>query len=213
MALNLLLRLLSEIASFETSVLQRALTRRVTRERNASCNICCWCIGTKPHGRVLQREKKAETFAAYRAYTEALKKAGVFLAGSGLQDSSTATVVRAPDGKRTGPERTLYREQGAVGRLLSHRRCGSRWRPRLGGCVVPALSRTRWRFAHSWSIDPAMSQGDDLPAAQAAEAVDEVMASWSPFSRRAHAMSPRQKTPCRRPLLWLSPIGPSTACR
>jgi hypothetical protein len=45
------------------------------------------------------KEQKAETFAAYAAYTEALKKAGAFLAGSGLQDSSTATVVRAPDGK------------------------------------------------------------------------------------------------------------------
>jgi hypothetical protein len=45
------------------------------------------------------KEQKAETFAAYMAYTEVLKKAGAFLAGSGLQDSSTGTVVRAPDGK------------------------------------------------------------------------------------------------------------------
>ena len=45
------------------------------------------------------KEQMAETFSAYMAYTEALKKAGAFLAGSGLQDSSTATVVRAPDGK------------------------------------------------------------------------------------------------------------------
>ena len=45
------------------------------------------------------KEQMADTFAAYMAYTEALKKAGAFLAGSGLQDSSTATVVRAPDGK------------------------------------------------------------------------------------------------------------------
>ena len=45
------------------------------------------------------KEQKAETFAAYMAYTETLKKAGAFLAGSGLQDSATATVVRAPDGK------------------------------------------------------------------------------------------------------------------
>jgi len=45
------------------------------------------------------KEQKGETFAAYMAYTESLKKAGAFLAGSGLQDSSTAAVVRAPDGK------------------------------------------------------------------------------------------------------------------
>ena len=45
------------------------------------------------------KEQKAETFAAYMAYTESLKKDGAFLAGSGLQDSSTAAVVRAPNGK------------------------------------------------------------------------------------------------------------------
>ena len=45
------------------------------------------------------KEQKAETFAAYSAYTEALKKAGLFQAGSGLQATSTANVVRAPDGK------------------------------------------------------------------------------------------------------------------
>ena len=45
------------------------------------------------------KEQAAEMFAAYSAYTEALKKAGAFLAGAGLQDSSTATVVRAPNGK------------------------------------------------------------------------------------------------------------------
>lgn len=45
------------------------------------------------------KERKAETFAAYAAYSEALRKAGAFVAGSGLQDSAMATVVRAPDGK------------------------------------------------------------------------------------------------------------------
>lgn len=45
------------------------------------------------------KERKAETFAAYAAYSEALRKAGSFVMGHGLQDSSLATVVRAPDGK------------------------------------------------------------------------------------------------------------------
>ncbi|MGY5807189.1 YciI family protein [Rhizobium sp. LEGMi198b] len=48
-----------------------------------------------------KKEQKAETFAAYAAYTETLKKAGAYVAGSGLQDSSMATVVRAPEGKTT----------------------------------------------------------------------------------------------------------------
>jgi hypothetical protein len=47
------------------------------------------------------KEQAAEMFAAYMAYTETLKKAGAFLAGSGLQDSSKTSVVRAPAGKPT----------------------------------------------------------------------------------------------------------------
>jgi hypothetical protein len=45
------------------------------------------------------KEQKAATFAAYAAYAEALKQAGALVTASGLQDSSTATVVRAPEGK------------------------------------------------------------------------------------------------------------------
>ena len=39
-----------------------------------------------------------EMMGAYRAYTEAMKKAGVFVAGDALQTSDTATVVRVRDG-------------------------------------------------------------------------------------------------------------------
>lgn len=40
-----------------------------------------------------------EMMGAYLAYTEAMKKAGVFVAGDALQPSTTATVVRVRDGK------------------------------------------------------------------------------------------------------------------
>ena len=40
-----------------------------------------------------------EMLGAYRAYTEAMSKAGVFVAGDALQPSTTATVVRVRDGK------------------------------------------------------------------------------------------------------------------
>ena len=40
-----------------------------------------------------------EMMGAYRAYTEAMHKAGVFVAGDALQPSTTATVVRVRDGK------------------------------------------------------------------------------------------------------------------
>lgn len=44
-------------------------------------------------------ERKAESFAAYAAYSETLRQAGVLVTAAGLQDSSTATVVRAPEGR------------------------------------------------------------------------------------------------------------------
>jgi hypothetical protein len=40
-----------------------------------------------------------EMMGAYRAYTEAMKLAGAFVAGDALQPSDTATVVRVRDGK------------------------------------------------------------------------------------------------------------------
>jgi hypothetical protein len=39
--------------------------------------------------------------AAYMAYIEALKKAGVLLGNSGLRPTSQATTVRAPGGKQS----------------------------------------------------------------------------------------------------------------
>jgi hypothetical protein len=45
------------------------------------------------------KEQMGQMYAAYGAYTEAMKKAGVFKAGDPLEGSSTATTVRAPDGK------------------------------------------------------------------------------------------------------------------
>lgn len=44
-------------------------------------------------------EQKAQSFAAYTAYAEALRQAGALVTSSGLQPSSTATIVRAPEGR------------------------------------------------------------------------------------------------------------------
>ncbi len=40
-----------------------------------------------------------QMLAAYGAYTEALKKAGVYIAGDPLEGTNTATTVRITDGK------------------------------------------------------------------------------------------------------------------
>ena len=45
------------------------------------------------------KEQMSQMFAAYGAYTEAMKKAGVFKAGDPLEAASTATTVRVSDGK------------------------------------------------------------------------------------------------------------------
>jgi hypothetical protein len=45
------------------------------------------------------KETAGQMMAAYAAYTDAMKKAGVYIGGNRLQPTSTATTVRAPDGK------------------------------------------------------------------------------------------------------------------
>ena len=45
------------------------------------------------------KESMGQMFAAYGAYTQAMKKAGAFVAGDPLQPSATATTVRVADGK------------------------------------------------------------------------------------------------------------------
>ena len=45
------------------------------------------------------KEQMGQMYAAYVAYTDAMKKAGVFKAGDPLEAASTATTVRVSDGK------------------------------------------------------------------------------------------------------------------
>ena len=45
------------------------------------------------------KETSERTMAAYKAYTEAMKKAGVYLGGNRLKPTTTATTVRASNGK------------------------------------------------------------------------------------------------------------------
>ena len=45
------------------------------------------------------KEAASQVVGAYQAYTEAMKKAGVYIGGNRLQPTSTATTVRAQNGK------------------------------------------------------------------------------------------------------------------
>ena len=47
----------------------------------------------------MTEEQKKQGYAAYMAYTEALKQAGTFVGSNRLQPTSTATTVRSTNGK------------------------------------------------------------------------------------------------------------------
>jgi len=55
--------------------------------------------GNESNWQSRSKEKTAEVMAAYTAYTEAMKKAGVHVGSNRLQPTATATTVRAPNGK------------------------------------------------------------------------------------------------------------------
>lgn len=45
------------------------------------------------------QEERGQRYAAYSAYTQAMKEAGLYQAGAPLQPTSTATTVRVSNGK------------------------------------------------------------------------------------------------------------------
>jgi len=47
------------------------------------------------------KEASAQMYAAYMAYTEAMRKAGVLVGSNRLRPTSDATTVRAPSGKHS----------------------------------------------------------------------------------------------------------------
>jgi hypothetical protein len=65
--------------------------------------------------RYARAEDMQGMMAAYGAYTEAMKEAGVYLGGERLHPSSTATVVRMKDGKTSvlnGPYAEIKEQLG-----------------------------------------------------------------------------------------------------
>ena len=56
-------------------------------------------FGSEAGRQAATKESNTEMFAAYGAYTGAMKKAGVMVAGDPLQPTSTATTVRVAKGK------------------------------------------------------------------------------------------------------------------
>ncbi len=91
------------------------------------------------------KEQMGQMFAAYGAYTEAMKKAGAFVAGDPLQPSATASTVRVNGGGSkvlNGPYADTKEQLGGV----LHRRCT---RPRRRTVLGFALPRCQCRHAGS----------------------------------------------------------------
>ena len=62
-------------------------------------------------------ETTGEMKAAYAAYSEAMTKSGVYVGGNRLQPTTSATTVRAPNGKSrssTGPMRRPRSSSAAI---------------------------------------------------------------------------------------------------
>ncbi len=85
--------------------------------------------------------KKREAYwAAWPPYSKALKDAGVFVSGGGLQPPETATTLKIPGRPAPRSGRTVCGYQGAARRLLHPQCAGSRHSARLGGSL-PAHAR------------------------------------------------------------------------
>ena len=97
----------------------------------------------------MTEEEAGAELAAYERYGEEATKAGVFVAGEGLQPTSTATTVRIARRRAPPHRRAFRRDEGAARRLLRSRLQGPRRCSRLGG----AMPRLRERFVE---IRPVM---------------------------------------------------------
>ncbi len=121
--------------------------------------------------------EQEQGLAAYTAYTQALKKAGVLAGSNRLRRRRVRNHRAHAEREVPGPERALRRDQGAARRLLPDRRARPRHRHLLGG----ALPRRQPRHCRSASdladgrlgaplVTVTTREGDDL-ARSTADAV------------------------------------------
>ncbi len=98
------------------------------------------------------KEAAARMMAAYGAYTTALKEAGVYIGGERLHPSSTATVVRARDGKTqvlNGPYAEIKEQLGGYYLIeAADLDAALAWAARCPGAAIGAVEvRPIWELA------------------------------------------------------------------
>lgn len=112
--------------------------------------------------------QRASSLAAYTAYAEALRQAGALVTSAGLQPSSTATVVRAPDGRPAYGTAPMSRA-GSSSAATSSSTCQISTPLSPGRCAALAPSALPSRYALSWSTSDMADPG--AHAAAATEAI------------------------------------------
>ena len=146
--------------------------------------------------------------AAYAAYTEAMKKAGVLLGANRLKPTSTAaSTVRVADGKTKvldGPYAETKEQLGGYYLIdVPDLDAALSWAARCLGASHGVQHRSAAHLGNvrpcrrdcSWGMTASMpTRGTAMNTWHAA-----ATASWSPFSQRAAATSRGPRTRCPRP--------------
>ena len=94
------------------------------------------------------KDQVTQMSAAYTAYTEAMKKAGVIRGGERLRPTSEATTVRVTNGKTQVLDGPYADTKEQLGGYYHDRRARSRRRALLGR-AAPALRWARWKSGRS----------------------------------------------------------------
>ena len=153
----------------------------------------------------LNRTKEAsnQVLAAYMAYTEAMKTAGVLVGSNRLRPTTEATTVRAPGGKRSSSTVPTPRPRNSSAAITSSRCRISTRRCRGRRAARAPAGASRCARSGRCSRCRRTPGARDAPRRWRAGAT----ASSSPFSRRARATSRGPRTRCPRPSRRRSPIG------
>ncbi len=109
-------------------------------------------------------EEMAAQHEHWMSYTDALRDAGLYVAGDALQGVDVATTVRVRDGEPSMTDGPFAETKELLGGLLPDRRAGSRHGARVGGADAERRVRLR-RGASDLGHDPAA--GDRRPGRRA----------------------------------------------
>src|SRR5258708_33323666 len=108
------------------------------------------------------RARAATLGEGWKAYSDAFRKAGVFVRGSGLQPPQTATTVRVRDGKRQVQDGPFAESKELIGSVVvidvPNLDEALEWASR---CPMAALGAVEVRPAWAGAARPALKPGNE----------------------------------------------------